>query len=57
MHGAWESIDAADGRRMRMVDVPLGSVRASLGYFSTFEDCYALVKFIETRYKDAAEEP
>jgi selenocysteine lyase/cysteine desulfurase len=58
MHGAWESVDAGDGGpHMRMVDVPLGSVRASLGYFSTFEDCYALVKFIETNYKDKAEEP
>jgi molybdenum cofactor sulfurtransferase len=57
MHGAWESVDTGDGPHMRMVDVPLGSVRASLGYFSTFEDCYALVKFIEGRYKDAGEEP
>jgi hypothetical protein len=32
--------------------VPLGSVRASLGYMSTFEDCYALIKFVEGKYKD-----
>jgi hypothetical protein len=32
--------------------VPLGSVRASLGYMSTFEDAYALVQFVEGRYKD-----
>lgn len=57
MHGAWESIDSADGRRVRLVDVPLGSVRASLGWFSTFEDCYALVRFIEKRYKDQEQEP
>lgn len=41
----------------QQVDVPLGSVRASLGWFSTWEDCYALVKFIEGRYKDKAHEP
>lgn len=57
MHGAWESVDAADGRRMRMVDVPLGSVRASLGWFSTWEDCYALVDFIKSRYTDRGAEP
>ncbi|KAI8474571.1 MAG: pyridoxal phosphate-dependent transferase [Monoraphidium minutum] len=57
MHGAWESVDAADGGRLRLVDVPLGSVRASLGWFSTWEDCYALVRFIEARYKDKADEP
>lgn len=34
------------------VEVPLGSVRASLGYMSTWEDCYALVQFIESNYKD-----
>jgi selenocysteine lyase/cysteine desulfurase len=39
------------------VDVPLGSVRASLGWFSTFEDCHALVRFIDERYKDKADEP
>lgn len=32
--------------------VPLGSVRASLGWMSTFEDCYALVEFIQRRYRD-----
>lgn len=34
------------------VEVPLGSVRASLGYMSTWEDAYALVRFIESNYKD-----
>lgn len=57
MHGAVQSIDGGDGRRVRLVDVPLGSVRASLGYFSTWEDCYALVRFIEQRYKDQEDEP
>lgn len=57
LHGNLESVEAADGRRVRMVDVPLGSVRASLGWFSTWEDCYELVRFIEVRYKDAEAEP
>jgi hypothetical protein len=57
MHGAWESVDAGDGARTRMVDVPLGSVRASLGYFSTFEDVAALAGFIEARYTDRRDEP
>ena len=30
--------------------MPLGSVRASLGWMSTFEDCYALVNFIQERW-------
>jgi selenocysteine lyase/cysteine desulfurase len=37
------------------VEVPLGSVRASLGYMSTWEDCYALVQFIESNYKDRSQ--
>jgi molybdenum cofactor sulfurtransferase len=32
------------------VDLPLGSLRASFGWASTFEDCYALVKFIKDTY-------
>ena len=32
------------------VDIPLGSVRVSLGYMSRFEDCYALVQFIRSKY-------
>lgn len=34
------------------VEVPLGSVRASLGYMSTWEDAYALVNFIQSNYRD-----
>jgi hypothetical protein len=30
------------------VQVPLGSVRASLGWASTFEDAYALVQFLKS---------
>lgn len=37
------------------VEVPLGSVRASLGYMSTWEDCYALVQFIESNYRDRSQ--
>lgn len=37
------------------VEVPLGSVRASLGYMSTWENCYALVQFIESNYKDRSQ--
>lgn len=33
-------------------ELPIGSIRASLGYLSTFEDCYALVHFLETTFKD-----
>eukprot|EP00803_Ostreobium_quekettii_P001179 evm.model.scf_2321.2 EVM.evm.TU.scf_2321.2 scf_2321:18238-20607(-) len=36
---------------MKWVQVPLGSVRVSLGYLSRFEDCARLAKFLE-QYKD-----
>lgn len=32
--------------------VPLGSVRVSLGYMSTFEDVQALLDFIAARYRN-----
>ena len=32
------------------VRLPAGSVRASLGYLSTFEDAYALVAFLAGAY-------
>jgi hypothetical protein len=32
------------------VPLPVGSVRASLGTLSTFEDCYALVKFLGSTF-------
>ena len=38
---------------MHWVKVPLGSVRVSLGYMSTFEDVDALVTFLEDTYKDS----
>lgn len=34
------------------IKVPLGSIRISLGYMSTFEDCYELSEFIEKHYRD-----
>lgn len=34
------------------VPLPLGSVRASLGALSTFEDCYALVRFLVTSFRN-----
>jgi len=37
---------------MKWIKVPLGSIRVSLGYMSTFEDVYALVTWLEERYKD-----
>lgn len=37
---------------LQWVDVPLGSVRISLGYMSTFEDVWAFSDFVEKRYKD-----
>jgi molybdenum cofactor sulfurtransferase len=46
-------VEAAEG--MEWVQVPLGSVRASLGYMSTFTDVYALARFVELRYKDRVE--
>lgn len=46
--------DAADDHQHHLVPVPLpvGSVRASLGALSTFEDCYALVRFLATTFTD-----
>ncbi|KAG1671558.1 hypothetical protein FOA52_011280 [Chlamydomonas sp. UWO 241] len=37
---------------LEWVDVPLGSVRISLGWMSTFEDVYAFARFVEDKYKD-----
>lgn len=34
----------------QLLDMPLGSVRVSLGYLSTFEDVERLVNFIATKY-------
>ena len=35
-----------------LVQIPLGSVRVSLGYLSTFEDCYKFAQFLEKHCKD-----
>lgn len=37
---------------MRWIKIPLGSIRVSLGYMSTFEDCAAFADFMENNYKD-----
>lgn len=41
-----------DGHQLVPVPLPVGSVRASLGALSTFEDCYALVRFLGTTFRD-----
>jgi len=41
-----------DGHHLVPVPLPVGSVRASLGALSTFEDCYALVRFLGTTFRD-----
>ncbi len=38
----------------RWVQAPLGSIRASLGWMSTFEDVYAFADFV-AKYKDLEE--
>jgi len=37
---------------MEWVQVPLGSLRISLGYMSRFEDCEEFAKFVNKMYKD-----
>lgn len=37
---------------LKWVEVPLGSVRASLGWWSTFDDVYSLADWIEKTYRD-----
>lgn len=41
---------------MKWVQKPLGTIRVSLGYLSTFEDVHALATWMEATYKDRAEE-
>jgi hypothetical protein len=40
------------GSKLEPVQLPIGSVRASLGALSTFEDVYALVQFLQDTYVD-----
>uniref|UniRef100_A0A383WHU1 Aminotransferase class V domain-containing protein n=1 Tax=Tetradesmus obliquus TaxID=3088 RepID=A0A383WHU1_TETOB len=40
------------GSKLEPVQLPIGSVRASLGALSTFEDVYALVQFMQDTYID-----
>jgi molybdenum cofactor sulfurtransferase len=55
--GSIDACSSSSGRGaspvpMQWTEVPLGSVRASLGYMSTFEDCYWLVQWVKAQYKD-----
>lgn len=43
---------AGDPGQLRQVQLPVGSVRVSLGYLSTFEDVYAFVHFLKHNYLD-----
>lgn len=45
----------SEGNGIKSIKVPLGSIRVSLGYMSTFEDCSAFVRFVEETYKDKVE--
>ncbi|KAG2483027.1 hypothetical protein HYH03_018058 [Edaphochlamys debaryana] len=40
---------------LKWMEVPLGSVRASLGWWSTFDDVYAFADWVERSYKDRNE--
>eukprot|EP01026_Neomeris_dumetosa_P051267 TRINITY_DN4507_c0_g1_i3.p1 TRINITY_DN4507_c0_g1~~TRINITY_DN4507_c0_g1_i3.p1 ORF type:complete len:788 (-),score=106.11 TRINITY_DN4507_c0_g1_i3:276-2639(-) len=40
---------------LKWYKVPLGSIRVSLGYMSTFQDCEAFARFVEQTYKDRME--
>ncbi|KAG2423235.1 hypothetical protein HXX76_015491 [Chlamydomonas incerta] len=40
---------------LKWMEVPLGSVRVSLGWWSTFDDVYALADWVERTYRDRTE--
>lgn len=40
----------------QLFKLPLGSLRASIGYMSRFEDVHALVDFIRRHYTDRADD-
>lgn len=40
----------------QLFKLPLGSLRASIGYMSRFEDVHALVEFIRRNYTDRADD-
>jgi len=53
--GEGAAVNGAEGsgpHQLVPVPLPVGSVRASLGALSTFEDCYAFVRFLGTTFKD-----
>ena len=45
-------VDTEHTGQLRPVQLPVGSVRVSLGYLSTFEDVYAFVQFLKRNYLD-----
>jgi hypothetical protein len=45
-------LEVAPVPTMEWIRKPLGTIRVSLGYMSTFEDAEALVNFIRTEYVD-----
>eukprot|EP00775_Hariotina_reticulata_P009006 gene9006-9179_t len=47
----------ADHNMTVVVKLPTGSIRVSLGYLSTFEDCYAAARFILDEYRDVPATP
>eukprot|EP00884_Botryococcus_braunii_P001647 jgi/Botrbrau1/11483/Bobra.0360s0010.1 len=48
--GQATKVDVAPSPSTQWVRKPMGTIRASLGYMSTFEDVDALIQFIKTRY-------
>jgi len=59
-NGLFASVDMSELNQLpdetlenaRLVKIPLGSVRVSLGYMSTFEDCFTFAQFLEAKCKD-----
>eukprot|EP01024_Parvocaulis_polyphysoides_P052965 TRINITY_DN5262_c1_g1_i1.p4 TRINITY_DN5262_c1_g1~~TRINITY_DN5262_c1_g1_i1.p4 ORF type:complete len:119 (-),score=20.96 TRINITY_DN5262_c1_g1_i1:251-607(-) len=49
---AQEGDEVQDGCKKQIIKVPLGSVRTSLGYMSTFEDCEEFARFVQNNYLD-----
>lgn len=47
-----QPVSHSDEESLVPVPLPLGSVRVSLGPYSTFEDCYALVRFLVHTFRE-----
>jgi hypothetical protein len=50
----WQAtkLEVAPAPTMEWIRKPLGTIRVSMGYMSTFEDAEALVNFIRSKYVD-----